>query len=193
MSSFDPSSQVWHIIPYRVCLKWLLPLFSLFNSDDAIREIPSRWDFHCACVDSVYTPPHPPRYRAPPYGSSCQIHWAHGRRGPAGPERRGSAVVPVWANRGKYGQIWSVLSIMSRWNRPDQITNLELITKVVAGLCFIPSPTLLSPPLWRFLPPSVRLSQGSPSFSPEHHTGCFINSVSPDYTLSVSQGTLIGI
>lgn len=67
------------------------------------------------------------------------------RRGLAGPKQRGSAVVPVWANRGKYGQIWSVLSIMSRWNRPDQITNLELITKVVAGLCFIPSPTLLSP------------------------------------------------
>lgn len=86
-----------------------------------------------ACI-----PPHPPpRYRAPPHGTSCQIHWAHGRRGPAGPERRGSAVVPVWANRGKYGQIWSVLSIMSRWNRPDQITNLELITKVVAGLCFL--------------------------------------------------------
>lgn len=57
----------------------------------------------------------------------------------------GSAVVPVWSSRGKYGQIWSVLSIMSRWNGLDQITNLELITKVVAGLCFIPSPTLLSP------------------------------------------------
>lgn len=34
---------------------------------------------------------------------------------------------------------------MSRWSRLDQITNLDLITKVVTGLCFIPSPTLLSP------------------------------------------------
>lgn len=34
---------------------------------------------------------------------------------------------------------------MSRWKRLDQITNLELIIKVVAGICFIPSPTLLCP------------------------------------------------
>ncbi len=67
------------------------------------------------------------------------------RRGLARLKQTGSAVVPVWASRGKYGQIWSVLSIMSRWNGLDQITNLELITKVVAGLCFVPSPALLSP------------------------------------------------
>lgn len=115
------------------------------------------------------------------------------RRGLAGLKETGNAVLPVWASRGKFGLIWSVLSIMSRWKGLDQITNLELITKVVAGLCFILSPTLLFFSLWWFLPPSVRLSQGSSSFSSMHYTGCFINSVSPDYTLSVSQGTLIGI
>lgn len=81
---------------------------------------------------------------------------------------------------------------MSRWKGLDQITNLELITKVVAGLCFIPSPTLLSPlssDSCRHL--FVFLRGALPS--PEHCTGCFINSVSPDYTLSVSQGTLIAI
>lgn len=57
MPSFDPSSQIQHIIPQRAGLKWLLLLFSLFNSDDAIREIPSRWDFHHACVDGMYPPP----------------------------------------------------------------------------------------------------------------------------------------
>lgn len=113
-------------------------------------------------------------------------------RGMDGLKRTGSAVLSVGGSKGEYGQIWSVLSIMSRWYGPDQITNLELITKVVAGLCCIPSPTLLCP-LWWFLTPSVCLSHGSPSFSPEHGTGCFINSVSPDYTLSVSQRTLIGI
>lgn len=118
---------------------------------------------------------------------------ARKRRGLAGTEETGNAVLPEWASRGKFGQIWSVLSIMSRWRGPDQITNFELITKVVAGLCFIPSPTLLFFSRWCFLPPSVCLSQGSPSFSSVHYTGCFINSVSPDYTLSGSQGTLIGI
>lgn len=146
MSSFDPSSQTQHIIPYRVCLKWLLLLFSLFNSDDEIREIPSRWDFHCACVDAVYPPttttPHELHLEVLPVRSIERMAaWAGRTRG----RQAGSAVVPVWASRGKYGQIWSVLSIMSRWNGLDQITNLELITKVVAGLCFIPSPTLLSP------------------------------------------------
>lgn len=67
------------------------------------------------------------------------------RRGLVGLKRTGSPVLPVWASRGKYGQIWPFLSIMSRWKGLDRITNLELITKVVAGLCFIPSPTLLSP------------------------------------------------
>ncbi len=131
MSAFDPSSQEQLIIPYWVCLKWLLLLFSLFNSDDEIRQIPSRWDFHCAPFST----------QTPPQGTSCQISWVQSGVG----WQTGSAVLLVWASRGKYGQIWSVLSIMSRWNGPDQITNLELITKVVAGLCFILSPTPLSP------------------------------------------------
>lgn len=88
---------------------------------------------------------------------------ARERRGLAGIEETGNAVLPVWASRGKFGQIWSVLSIMSRWKGPDQITNFELITKVVAGLCFIPSPTLLSFSLWWFLPPSVFLKGALPS------------------------------
>lgn len=140
--SFDPSSWAQPIIPYRVCLKWLLLLFSLFNSDDEIREIPSRWDFHCACVDSVplffHTNSTSTYFLSDPFEHGAA--WA-GRA-------RGRQEV-LWCRSepagGKYGQIWSVLSIMSRWNGLDQITNLELITKVVAGLCFIPSPTLLSP------------------------------------------------
>lgn len=62
------------------------------------------------------------------------------RRGLARSKDTGNAVLPVWASEGKYGQIWSILSIMSRWKGRDQITNLELITKVVAGLCFSPLP-----------------------------------------------------
>lgn len=41
----------------------------------------------------------------------------------------------------KRAHIWSASSIMSRRHRPDQITNLELITKVVAAPRLIPSPT----------------------------------------------------
>lgn len=104
----------------------------------------------------------------------------------------GSVVLSVWASRGKYGQIWSVLSIMSRWKWLDQITNLELITSGGWYLLYPLSHSALSS-LWWFLSPSVCLSQGSSSFSPQHHTGCFINSVLPDYTPSASQCALIGI
>lgn len=90
------------------------------------------------CVDIVYAPF---STQTPPQSPSCQIHWVQSG---VGCKQTGTAVVLVQASRGKYGHIWSVLSIMSRWNGLDQITNLELITKVVAGLCFIPSPTLLS-------------------------------------------------
>lgn len=60
----------------------------------------------------------------------------------------------AWAQRtpmqrkcssGQCSHLWSVLSIRSRWNRPAQMTNLEVITKVVDGLYSIPSPTLHFP------------------------------------------------
>lgn len=189
MPSFDLSLKVQHIIPYLVPLKWLLLLSSLFNLDDEIREIPSRWDC-CACVHTVYSPI---STQAPHQGTSCQF--CRAKSGVGWQNWRRQEILWCWSEPagGKYGQIWPVLSIMSRWNGLYQITNLELITKVVAGLCFIPSPTLpslLSGESCRHL---SCLSHGSPPLSPEHNAGCFINSVSPDYTLSVSQGTLIDI
>lgn len=76
-------------------------------------------------------------------------------------ERTGSAVLPIGASRGKCDPMTGCLLIMSRWKGPDQITNLKLITKVVAGLCFIPSLPLS---LWCLPSPSVRLSRGRTSF-----------------------------
>lgn len=66
MSSSDPSSQIRPIIPQRVCLKWLLLCSSLLNSIDEIREIPGRWDFHCACADNMYPTPPRPTFSTPP-------------------------------------------------------------------------------------------------------------------------------
>lgn len=71
--------------------------------------------------------------------------------------------------------------------RSYQITNLELIAKVVAVLRLVPSPTLPNPAA---ICPSLL---GAPAPLLQHDTGCFINSDSPDYTMSVSQGTLIDI
>lgn len=124
MSSFDPWEE-HPITPCKVCLKWLLLLPSLCDSEDEIREIPGRWDFHCSCADSADPPQTTLRFFLPPSATL----WG----------RAGNPVLSAWASRGKCVQIWSPLSIMSRWKRADQITNLELITKVVAALCLIHS------------------------------------------------------
>lgn len=97
----------------------------------------------CACVHRVYPSPSKP---APQQGAPCQVGRAQASVGwwDAG---RQEALCCRSEPRGVNGQIWPVLSIMSRWKGLYQITNLELITKVVAGFCFIPSPTRLTP-LW---------------------------------------------